>query len=50
MKKSVDSVTDNEEDREDVFNELLSPMIIGGFTTVTVASVILTSILMNFIK
>jgi uncharacterized membrane protein (UPF0136 family) len=44
------SVTDNEEDREDVFNELLSPMIIGGFTTVTVASVILTSILMNFIK
>lgn len=44
------SVTDNEEDREDVFNELLSPMIIGGFTTVTIASVILTSILMNFIK
>nr|WP_263314230.1 hypothetical protein [Mammaliicoccus sp. Marseille-Q6498] len=44
------SVTDDDEEREDVFNELLSPMIIGGFTTVTVASVILTSILMNFIK
>ncbi|GGI39597.1 hypothetical protein [Mammaliicoccus stepanovicii] len=43
------SVTDNEEDREDVFNELLSPMIIGGFTTVTVASVVLTTIIMNFI-
>lgn len=43
------SVTDDKDEREDVFNELLSPMIIGGFTTVTVASVILTSILMNFI-
>src|SRR5699024_11283586 len=43
------SVTDDKDEREDVFNELLSPMIIGGFTTVTVASVIVKSIIMKFI-
>lgn len=44
------SVTDDKKEQDAVFKELLSPMLIGGFTTVTVASVILTGILMNFMK
>lgn len=40
----------NKKEREALFKELLSPMLIGGFTSVTVASVILTGILMNFMK
>ena len=42
------SVANNEEEQEALFKELLSPMLIGGFTTVTIASVILTGIIMNF--
>lgn len=30
-----------------IFNEIVTPMLIGGFTTVTVASVVLASILMS---
>lgn len=37
----------NEEEKKMIFNELLAPMIIGGFTTVTVASVVIASILVN---
>ena len=43
------SVSTNDEEKEALFKELLSPMLIGGFTTVTVASVVLTGIIMNFI-
>ncbi|MDW0108797.1 hypothetical protein [Sporosarcina aquimarina] len=37
----------NEKEEKLIFNELLAPMIIGGFTTVTVASVIIAGILIN---
>lgn len=37
------------EERELIFNELLSPMLIGGFTSVTAASIIIASILMQTI-
>ncbi|WP_213422642.1 hypothetical protein [Bhargavaea massiliensis] len=32
-----------------IFNELLTPMLIGGFTTVTVASVFIAGVLVSFI-
>ncbi|MCL6453930.1 MAG: hypothetical protein K6T78_10015 [Alicyclobacillus sp.] len=35
------------EERELIFNEILSPMLIGGFTSVTSASVIIASIVMQ---
>ena len=44
------SLTKNQKEHDALFKELLSPMLIGGFTSVTVASVVLTGILMNFIK
>ncbi|GEN30630.1 MFS family permease [Cerasibacillus quisquiliarum] len=34
----------NEEEEKLIFNELLAPMLIGGFTTVTVASVVIAGI------
>ncbi|REB08648.1 hypothetical protein DVB69_05815 [Sporosarcina sp. BI001-red] len=37
----------NEKEEKLIFNELLAPMIIGGFTTVTVASVVIAGILIN---
>lgn len=37
----------NEKEEKLIFDELLAPMIIGGFTTVTVASVIIAGILIN---
>ncbi len=41
------SVGRNKEEEEAIFNEILSPMLIGGFTSVTVGSVIIATILMN---
>ena len=41
--------TDNEVDRKALFDELVSPMVIGGFVTVTVASVFIASIIMGMI-
>lgn len=38
------SVGRNEEEEKLIFNELLAPMLIGGFTTVTVASIIIAGI------
>lgn len=38
------SVGRNEEEEKLIFNELLAPMLIGGFTTVTVASVVIAGI------
>jgi len=41
--------TNNEADRKALFDELVSPMVIGGFVTVTVASVFIASIIMGMI-
>ena len=37
----------NEKEEKLIFNELLAPMIIGGFTTVTIASVVIAGVLIN---
>lgn len=41
------SVARNEKEAKAIFDELLAPMLIGGFTTVTVASVIIAGILVQ---
>lgn len=41
--------TDNEEDKKALFEELVSPMVIGGFVTVTVSSVFIASIIMGML-
>ncbi|MET3699162.1 hypothetical protein SAMN05877753_101134 [Bacillus oleivorans] len=41
------SVGETEEERKAIFNEIVTPMLIGGFTTVTTASIVIASILMN---
>ncbi|ALX47272.1 hypothetical protein [Lentibacillus amyloliquefaciens] len=41
------SVARNEKEEKAIFNELMTPMLIGGFTTVTVASVVVASILIG---
>lgn len=41
------SLARNEKEEKTIFNELLAPMLIGGFTTVTVASVVIASILVE---
>ncbi|WP_188208239.1 hypothetical protein [Alkalibacillus aidingensis] len=41
------SVARNEKEEKLIFNELISPMLIGGFTTVTVASVVIAGILVQ---
>ncbi|MGE7216404.1 hypothetical protein [Priestia koreensis] len=43
------SVGRNKKEQKLIFDELLSSMLVGGFTTVTIASVILASILMRTI-
>ncbi|GKV57320.1 hypothetical protein NCCP2222_32670 [Sporosarcina sp. NCCP-2222] len=41
------SIAKDEKEEKAIFNELLAPMLIGGFTTVTVASVIIAGILVK---
>lgn len=41
------SMARNKKEEEVIFNELLAPMLIGGFTTVTVASVVIAGILIQ---
>ncbi|MGP4072094.1 hypothetical protein ACTWQB_06030 [Piscibacillus sp. B03] len=41
------STARNEKEEKMIFDELLTPMLIGGFTTVTVASVVITGILIQ---
>lgn len=41
------SVADNEKERQAIFNEILTPMLVGGFTTVTTASIVIASILVQ---
>lgn len=41
------SVARNEQEEKMIFNELLTPMLIGGFTTVTSASVVIAGLLVQ---
>src|SRR5699024_2344145 len=41
------SVGENDTEEKEILNEILAPMLIGGFTTVTVASVLIASILIS---
>lgn len=41
------SIARNKKEEKAIFDELLAPMLIGGFTTVTVASVIIAGILVQ---
>ncbi|WP_421381764.1 hypothetical protein ACOJQI_20970 [Bacillus salacetis] len=41
------SVGETKEEQEYIFNEILSPMLVGGFTTVTIASIFVASVLMG---
>jgi len=41
------SIARTEEEEKTIFNELLAPMLIGGFTTVTAVSIVIASILVE---
>lgn len=41
------SVGDNEQQQKAIFDEILTPMLVGGFTTVTTASIVVVSILVE---
>src|SRR5699024_2438286 len=41
------SVADNESEQKAIFDEILTPMLVGGFTTVTTASIAVASILVQ---
>ncbi|KZE39118.1 hypothetical protein AV656_07805 [Bhargavaea cecembensis] len=43
------STARTKEEEKTIFNELLTPMLIGGFTTVTIASVFIAGILVSFL-
>jgi len=43
------SIGKTEEEQRKIFNEILTPMLVGGFTTVTLGSVIIASILIKTI-
>lgn len=43
------SLGKTKEEQETIFNDLVTPMLIGGFTTVTISSVVIASILMSFL-
>ncbi|GMA64992.1 hypothetical protein GCM10025859_54320 [Alicyclobacillus fastidiosus] len=41
------SESGDESERQRLFDEILSPMLVGGFTSVTIASIIIASIVMS---
>ncbi|MCL1694891.1 MULTISPECIES: hypothetical protein [unclassified Lysinibacillus] len=43
------SIGETEEEQKKIFNEILTPMLVGGFTTVTLGSVVIASILIKTI-
>ncbi|RDW20032.1 hypothetical protein CWR48_06735 [Oceanobacillus arenosus] len=43
------SLGKTKKEQETIFNDLVTPMLIGGFTTVTISSVVIASILMSFL-
>lgn len=45
----IKSLTDNEKEREVLTNHMLPPMLVGGFITVTIVSVILAGIFVGFL-
>ncbi len=46
----VKSLTDDEKEREVLLSRMLPPMLVGGFVTVTIVSVILAGIFVGFLK
>ncbi|MDI6601009.1 MAG: hypothetical protein QME46_04425 [Thermoanaerobacteraceae bacterium] len=47
--EAAKAVADNEEERQLIMNEILPKMLVAGFVTVTISSVILASIFVKFI-
>ena len=47
--ESVNAVTDDKEEREKLMNSILPAMLIAGFVTVTIGSVVFASIMKNFL-
>ncbi|GAB4074210.1 hypothetical protein GCM10028778_17130 [Barrientosiimonas marina] len=45
----IDSLTNDEEEKEVLTNYMLPPMLVGGFVTVTIVSVILAGTLVKFL-
>lgn len=43
------SLSKNDEENKKILDNILTPMLIGGFTTVTIGSVVISAILINFI-
>jgi energy-converting hydrogenase Eha subunit F len=41
------SVGRTEEEREGILDEILTPMLVGGFTTVTTSSILVASVLVS---
>lgn len=48
-KEVIDSLTDDEKEREILTSHMLPPMLVGGFITVTIVSVILAGIFVGFL-
>ncbi|WP_423800537.1 hypothetical protein [Neobacillus sp. SAB-20_R2A] len=46
----IKSLTDDEKEREMLTNQMLPPMLVGGFITVTIVSVVLAGIFVGFLK
>ncbi len=46
----IKSLTDDEKEREMLTSHMLPPMLVGGFVTVTIVSVILAGIFVGFLK
>ncbi|WP_010531335.1 hypothetical protein [Lentibacillus jeotgali] len=45
----IESLTDDEEEREVLTSHMLPPMLVGGFVTVTIVSVVLAGVLVGFL-
>ncbi|MFY9603301.1 MAG: hypothetical protein WAR00_01410, partial [bacterium] len=46
--EAIKAVVENQEEREFLTNEMLPKMLVGGFTTVTIVSVILAGIFVGY--
>ncbi|MFD1362858.1 hypothetical protein [Lentibacillus salinarum] len=45
----IESLTDDEEEKEVLTSHMLPPMLVGGFVTVTIVSVVLAGVLVGFL-
>jgi hypothetical protein len=43
------AIAENQEEKDFLMGEMLPQMLVGGFTTVTIASVIIAGIFVNFL-